>query len=164
MKKKYTLSLLWGILFNTNITLLFFLLLAAVSLKAQRQPGDTVVVQTFTFNDPSPIGWGAPYLGTFTFPDGSETYEKVLMYQTLKCDPATNADSYPCGEWDYITYFAVTNRDGIYDSTFKSQPNYTINGATPNLLQYTSQPTYTTYQTEQQQIVHTNTISLIRQA
>ncbi|OWY22257.1 T9SS C-terminal target domain-containing protein [Sphingobacteriales bacterium UPWRP_1] len=160
MKKKYTLSLISDNLLHANFALFFFLLLCAGSLKAQRQPGDTVLVQTFTFNDPSPIGWGAPYLGTFTFPDGSETYEKVLMYQTLKCDPATNADSYPCGEWDYITYFAVTNHDGLVDSTFKSQPNYTINGATPSLLQYTNQPTFTIYQTEQQQIVHNNTISL----
>ncbi len=130
------------------------------NLFAQRQPGDTVVVQTFTYNDPSPVGWGAPYTGTFTFPDGSETYEKVLMYQSLKCSPLTAADQYPCGEWDYLTYFVVTNRDGLYDSTFKVQPNYTINGSTPNLLQYTTQPTYTTYQTEQTQVVHTNTISL----
>ncbi|HRI27930.1 MAG TPA: peptide-N-glycosidase F-related protein [Chitinophagales bacterium] len=127
---------------------------------AQQQPGDTVVVQTFTFADPSPIGWGAPYVGTFNFPTTADTYEKVLMVQTLKCDPATNADSYPCGEWDYLTYFVVTNRDGLVDSTFKTQPNFTINGATPANLHYTNQPAYTIYQTQQQQIVHTNTLSL----
>ncbi|QQS28445.1 MAG: T9SS type A sorting domain-containing protein [Sphingobacteriales bacterium] len=146
-------SFVWAVfligfsLFNSNIF-------------AQRQPGDTVVVQTFTFNDPSPIGWGAPYVGTFTFPDGSESYEKVLMYQTLKCSPLTNADQYPCGEWDYLTYFVVTNHDGLYDSTYKVQPNYTINGNTPSLLQYTTSPTYTIYRSEQTEVVHNNTISL----
>ncbi|MEL6846159.1 MAG: hypothetical protein AAFP02_23370, partial [Bacteroidota bacterium] len=90
---------------------LFLLLLGGCLLTSQAQTGDTTVVQTFTFADPSPIGFSAPYRGTFQFPDTSQQYAKILMAYTLKCDPATAQDGFDCGEWDYLTYTYV------YDST-----------------------------------------------
>ena len=74
--------------------------------------GDTLFVQTFSFSDPSPEGWGAPYRGSFTFPDDDRTWEKILMVRNLKCDSATKGDKYPCGEWDYHTHTMIYLPDG----------------------------------------------------
>ncbi len=68
---------------------------------------DTVTVQTFTFDDPSPEGWGAPYRGTFEFPADEQSWEKIIMVKSLKCDSATKGDKYPCGEWDYLTHTLI---------------------------------------------------------
>ena len=59
---------------------------------------DTTWVQTFTFEDIT------KRRDTYTFPDGSESYRKVLMYYNLKCDAQTTQDNFACGEWDYLTY------------------------------------------------------------
>jgi hypothetical protein len=74
--------------------------------------GDTLVIQTFSFDDPSPEGWGAPYRGTFTFPDDDRSWERILMIRSLKCDSATKGDKYPCGEWDYHTHTVIYLPDG----------------------------------------------------
>lgn len=68
---------------------------------------DTIVVQTFTFADPSPEGWNASYRGTFEFPSMENSWERILMVRTLRCDSATKGDQYPCGEWDYLTHTLV---------------------------------------------------------
>jgi len=118
---------------------------------------DTTIVQTFTFDDPSPSGWNAPYRGTFEFPDGSQSYQKVLMYHTLKCDPATAQDGFNCGEWDYTTQTYVTNYDGVMDSAYRTQVNYTVDYTTPDEAAYTTSPTYTTY-TQSQNYVLVNDV------
>jgi hypothetical protein len=94
------------------LLLISLTLLISGSLTAQH---DTTVVQTFSFDDPSPEGWGAHYEGTFKFPSKNNSWEKILMIRTLKCDSATKADKYPCGEWDYITHTLV--RDAKNDSS-----------------------------------------------
>lgn len=68
---------------------------------------DTLTVQTFTWQDPSPEGWGAPYRAKFQFPDDDRSWQKILMVRLLKCDSATKGDQYPCGEWDYHTHTMV---------------------------------------------------------
>lgn len=78
--------------------------ISAASLYAQR---DTIVVQAFTFDDPSPEGWNQHYRGTFMFPMGPLKFEKILMVRTLKCDSSTKGDKFPCGEWDYLTHTLV---------------------------------------------------------
>ncbi len=60
--------------------------------------GDTLVVQTFIFND---IEKRRDF---FEFPDDERTWEKIYMRRTLKCDEQTKRDSFPCGEWDYSTF------------------------------------------------------------
>lgn len=60
--------------------------------------GDTLVVQTFTFDDIE------KRRDIFEFPDDARTWEKIYMYRTLKCDEQTKQDSFPCGEWDYSTF------------------------------------------------------------
>ena len=101
---------------------------------------DTVTVQTLTFSDIS------KRRGTYLFPDKSEKYSKILMYYTLKCDAATPFDSYNCGEWDYLTYTMVYDKNGVMDSTYKSNYNFTVAGATPNTLSYTTNPIYDYHQ------------------
>lgn len=80
-----------------------------LSLSAQ-QNGDTTIVQAFTFADqPTRQAWAHiyEYEGLVTFPEPGERYEKILIYYTLKCDAATTADAYACGEWDYSTFIRV---------------------------------------------------------
>lgn len=149
MNKTFT-QWLWVLLVITGFTYIH-----SAQLQAQGSENEVFSVQTFTFDDPSPIGFSAPYRGTFEFPDNDDTYRKILMYQTLKCDPATNQDAFECGEWDYLTYTYVYNYDGIYDSTYRQQVNYTVDGITPDATAYTETPTYTSYQEVQQQAVHT---------
>jgi hypothetical protein len=78
---------------------IIFTLLALISGMAATfaLPGDTTIVQTFTFDDGRTVSRVCEQ--EFEFPDGSVQYEKVLMYYTLKCNPATNPK---CGEWDYL--------------------------------------------------------------
>jgi len=63
--------------------------------------GDTLIVQTFTFED---IEKRRDF---FDFPDDERTWEKIYMYRTLKCDEQTKRDSFPCGEWDYSTFTLI---------------------------------------------------------
>ncbi|MDX2248858.1 MAG: LamG-like jellyroll fold domain-containing protein [Bacteroidia bacterium] len=136
-------------------TMLVFSALAAYA------QSDTIFVQTFTFDDPSPVGFSAPYRGTFQFPDASQQYEKILMYYTLKCDPKTNQDNYPCGEWDYLTYTFVVDSSGTMDSTARSNANYSLfSGFTPDSLSYTTQPVYSYYKDLQSAVFYTDTLSL----
>jgi hypothetical protein len=76
----------------------FLLVLFIVStLPGFASPGDTTLIQTFTFNDLT------RRRDLFNFPDDNRTWEKIIMIRTLKCDEQTTADIYPCGEWDYST-------------------------------------------------------------
>lgn len=92
-----------------NTLLAILILVFSFSLFAQ---SDTLIVQTFSWDDPSPEGWGAPYRGTFNFPDDDRSWEKILMVRSLKCDSATKGDKYPCGEWDYHTHTVIFRPDG----------------------------------------------------
>ncbi|MEZ4884872.1 MAG: LamG-like jellyroll fold domain-containing protein [Chitinophagales bacterium] len=118
--------------------------------------GDTIEVQTFTFADEGPPAWGS-YSGTFDFPPAGESYRKVLMYQTLKCDPSTKQDNFNCGEWDYLTYTYLTDSTGIMDSTKRTHPNFWVNGSPKDKFAYTSSPTFTTYQEEQKRVNYIDT-------
>lgn len=125
------------------------------------QTPDTVFVQTFTFADPSPQGFSAPYRGTFQFPPASESFTKILMYYTLKCDPKTAQDNFDCGEWDYLTYTVVVDSSGVMDSTRKSNPRYAyVTGGSPDSLAYVTSPTYTRYQVPTYQTSYLDTLSL----
>lgn len=59
---------------------------------------DTLIVQTFTFNDIT------KRRDVFSFPDDNRQWEKIYLVRTLKCDEKTTRDKYPCGEWDYSTH------------------------------------------------------------
>ncbi|MEM6347311.1 MAG: LamG-like jellyroll fold domain-containing protein [Bacteroidota bacterium] len=126
------------------------------------QSGDTIVVETFSFADPSPIGFSAPYRGTFDFPDTTEKFAKVLMAYTLKCDPATAQDGFECGEWDYLTYTYVYDSTAWFDSTFRTHPNFRIGGTTPDSIRLNDSPNYEFYHNWQYRalVSDTNSVSL----
>jgi len=93
----------------------FFILVAAFSLLqtksyADLSPGDSLWVQTFTFDSIE------TRRGVFDFPD-NDLWNRILMLYTLKCDEATPGDPYPCGEWDVNTYIRVYRDTGRMDST-----------------------------------------------
>lgn len=88
---------------------LLIALLACISITAQANPGDTTVVQCFTF--------GSVQDSLFNFPSLNLSTHKVLMLYTLKCNPAQNP---ACGEWDYLTYTYVYKKTGEKDSTVAS--------------------------------------------
>ncbi len=73
-----------------------FILFSVLPTFAQK-PVDTLIVQTFTFNDIE------KRRDIFEFPETDQSWRKIIMVRTLKCDEQTTRDIYPCGEWDYIT-------------------------------------------------------------
>lgn len=105
--------------------------------------GDTIRIKTITFDS---IPWNSTYNGTFMFPDDTVSYEKILMYYTLKCDPATTQDNYDCGEWDYLTYTFVWDSSGTMDSTYRTGPNFRVGSTVPDSLAYTTSPTWNFYE------------------
>lgn len=151
--KKYYLRQLLGI---------GFILLYATRLCAQAPLPDTTWVQTFTYAMPNPLGGyggGEQYKGSFNFPDGSQPFQKVLMYYSLKCDAATNQDQYPCGEWDYLSYTQLIDSTGMYDSTRFVQPSYTTAG-NPASITYSTDAVYNTYQQWQYALQVSSTTNL----
>ncbi len=130
-----------GFFFNPNIikmksklyalSLIIFLVLLNFIVRADE--GDTIVIQTIDFSTPVNPGWGAPREGIFEFPSQDVTYQKALMYYTLKCD---NTQSPACGEWDYLTHTFLYQHTGVYDSTLYYHPNFIANGQTPDTLAY----------------------------
>jgi hypothetical protein len=117
---------------NKSILLPAFIL---ISLFAIAGPGDTTFVKTFTFDSIH------TRRATFTFP-AEQSWEKILMYYTIKCDAATPWDSYPCGEWDYTTYTNVYEHTGEQDSTPYLHPKYTHNNFGFTEFRGTSTPKY----------------------
>jgi len=103
---------------KTSIFAIIFISIFSLSVFAN--PGDTVFVKTFTFDSIN------TRRGTFPFPT-EQSWEKIMMYYTIKCDAATPWDSYPCGEWDYTTYTNVYEHTGLMDSTPYLHPKYTHN-------------------------------------
>ncbi|MDX9906116.1 MAG: LamG-like jellyroll fold domain-containing protein [Bacteroidales bacterium] len=114
---------------------------------------DTIVVQTLTFDSIT------TRRGTWLFPEG-ESFRKILMYHTLKCDYATTHDQYACGEWDYLTYNIVYRHTGAYDSTLYHHPNFTlVEGTAPDSLLLTSSPTYNYFLNRHYNVVFPDTLS-----
>ena len=102
---------------------------------------ESVIVQTLTFDDITKRS------GTFEFPAADQTWERILMHYTLKCDQATTADDFPCGEWDYITNTEIVDSSGVLDSTRFSQPNFTVDGAARDEFAFTRTPSVSMRQT-----------------
>ena len=114
-----------------KIFFVFAILSCINQFSAIAQHGDTIKVQTFTF--------GSPQDAWFVFPSDTVRFEKILMKYTLKC----NLTGSPlCGEWDYLTYTYLYDHTGLQDSTQTIQPFYTVNGTSPDSLQYMNSPSY----------------------
>ena len=89
--------------------------------------GDTLRVQTISFDTPVPGWWGAPRSGKYKLPKADKKWSKILMYYTLKCDPN---QSPACGQWDYLTRTELVEKTGKIDSLLLKQPSFTINRET----------------------------------
>lgn len=110
------------------------IVLFSMNLVAQwEEKGDTIVVQTLSYDSITTRS------GTWQFPP-ADSYEKILMHYSLKCDPQTTRDGFDCGEWDYLTYTVVTDSSGAFDSTRFSSPNYLVRGSSPEKYYYTTEP------------------------
>ncbi|MFT7157424.1 MAG: hypothetical protein ACI8Q1_002443, partial [Parvicella sp.] len=100
--------------------LLSIWLISLASSSFIAQTGDTTVIQTLEFSDITKRrGW-------YVFPPDTASYEKILMYYTLKCDAATTQDALACGEWDYSTFTNLYQPKNIGDTIFhqgNSQPD-----------------------------------------
>lgn len=127
------------------------ILLFSFTEKTFAGPGDTTVVQTFTYGSPQSNAW-------FVFPSDTNRYRKILMKYTLKCNPANTP--YACGEWDYLTYTYLHEHTGTYDSNLLSHTNFEVDGNAPDSLHYQLTPSYTYHPWWQYSIHYTNTISV----
>ncbi len=123
--------------YRTVLLLAVLVMVVTPSASATAGPGDTLKVQTFTPGWPVNPGWLSPREGKFWFPTAEKKYEKILLYYTLKCDPAQNP---ACGEWDYLTYTHLYEYTGVMDSTQLIHPNFIVFGATPDTLQWMHAP------------------------
>ena len=86
------------------------LLILFTLIQLHAAPGDTTIIQTFSFDEGRQANWEYKK-GVFAFPSGEVQYEKVWMIYTLKCDNRL----YPaCGEWDYIVNTVLKERTGEY--------------------------------------------------
>ncbi len=130
---------------KTTIFALIFI--SAFTFTLFANPGDTVFVKTFTFDSIN------SRRGNFPFP-AEQSWEKIMMYYTIKCDAATPWDSYACGEWDYTTYTNVYEHTGELDSVQYNHKKYTLNNngfsvfngtLTPKYHKYAGQYTQNTY-------------------
>jgi len=135
MKKKYIYLLL--------------LIIVNSSIFAQ----DTIVVQTLTFDSIT------ARRGVWEFPT-SESFRKILMVHTLKCDPLTQHDQYNCGEWDYLTYNKIYYHTGVYDSTLYFHPSFTFaNDRSADSVLISDNPVYTYFNNQHFEVSYADTIS-----
>ncbi|MBD77595.1 MAG: hypothetical protein CL840_01475 [Crocinitomicaceae bacterium] len=109
---------------------------------------DTLVVQLTTFGDglDNRRAWRV-------FPPKGDSYRRILMYQTLKCDPAliSNPTNSGCGEWDAGANFVLRrhiNRDSL---------RYLVNRSYPETIKYLTLPTESYIRLQQKQIGYSST-------
>jgi hypothetical protein len=133
--------------------LFFFLLLSLMAENLISQ--DTIVVQTLTFDSIT------TRRGIWEFPTG-ETFRKILMVHTLKCDPLTTHDQYPCGEWDYLTYNMVYRHTGMYDSTLYYHPSFTFaNDRSADSVLLSNSPVYNYFNHLHSAVIYVDTFSIL---
>ena len=126
---------------NYSILLLFFI--GMLNANAQSF-GDTITVQTLEFSDITKRrGW-------YVFPSDTNQYHKILMYYTLKCDPATTQDNFACGEWDYTTYTRLYQHQNI------NTPYYYLQNSNPDTIYYNNNAGYDLQQYYDYYIVYDN--------
>ena len=95
---------------------------------------DTIVVKTLNYSSTTRDT-------TIAFPEGTDSYEKILMLYSMRCKNALVSDgsnrNKGCGEWDYScnTYIEDPSRA---DSLLASTTNYSIAGFTGNSFNYST--------------------------
>lgn len=138
------------------------ILLAFCSLQAD--PGDTLIVQTYTFeeqNNPE-TDYDSPGRRTFNLPeDDGTTYQKILMYYTLKCfeDGTAGGLGFDCGEWDYTSHTFLYEHTGVLDSNDLVHPRFLANNQDFEMMSFSDIPLTNTYTYESNQVVIDEIIS-----
>lgn len=117
----------------------FFLLALLIhSYTSLAQGPDTVWVNTLNFNDIT------KRRGTWQFPAAGEKWQEIKMHYTLKCDPRTTQDQFPCGEWDYLSYTIVHDSTGRIDSNEYQHSNFLIGDQAPDSFHWLSSRVFDT--------------------
>jgi len=131
------------------------LVLTAILLNSISFSQDTTLVQTLTFDSTA-----RAY--TFQFPDGTESYRKILMHYRMRCKGALvstgSNTNLGCGEWDYSCNTFITDSTRT-DSVKATHPNYVISGFSGTPFNYTANQTYTYYSFDQINTVNTSPTS-----
>jgi hypothetical protein len=134
---------------------LYLVIFLGLSIHSLAQPGDTTIVQTYTFeaqNNPA-TAYDSPGRRWFQFPASNNgvNYQKVLMYHTLKCfsDGTAGGLGFPCGEWDYLSYNYLFEHTGVLDSTLQQHPHYLINNQNFTTASIRATAPFDIFQTEQ---------------
>ncbi len=132
----------------------------ALSFSSFADPGDTLVVQTYTFeeqNNPDQA-YDSPGRRWFEFPSADQSYQKILMYYTLKCfeDGTAGNLGFPCGEWDYLTYNYLFDHTGVLDSNALTHPLYRLDNADFETANLISTPLFNEREYETFQFVYPN--------
>jgi hypothetical protein len=124
----------------------FFTLLGLIFFLGQSFAQDTIVVQTFTWDSTSRAEF-------FTFPDDpDQTYRKILMRYNMRChDVAVGSGNVGCREWDYSCNTFITDPSRT-DSIMATHPSHLISNFSGDFFDYTTQPTYTYYSYDQQNV------------
>lgn len=116
-----------------------------------QNPGDTIVVQTLTYS--SQTRDTAVY-----FPDlPGVTYEKILMRYNMRCKnglvspPISGQTNIGCGEWDYSCNTSIIDSSRV-DSVLNFTNSHTISGFSGTTYNYSTAPTFTYTQFDQQDV------------
>lgn len=94
---------------------------------------------TVTSHNAVDMGWYGNYDRWADFPDGSQSYRKIILHYTMKC--ATGG----CSPWDYTTQIQLRHRTGAMDSTLQQQAAFTVNGSVLDSVHFNTTTTYTTF-------------------
>ena len=134
------------------------------SLHVSADPGDTLIVQTYTFdaqNNPE-TNYDSPGRRYFDFPeDDGTSYQKILMHYTLKCfeDGTAGGLGFDCGEWDYTSHTFLYQHTGELDSNALSHPRYLANNLEFDEMSFSSIPLVNTFTLDFLQTEISNVIS-----
>ncbi|MEY4876374.1 MAG: hypothetical protein RL708_1523 [Bacteroidota bacterium] len=136
----------------------FVLVFVFGSVTMAQSPGDTIMVNTFTYSQNKGSGAKDTVINFPNLP--STNFEKIYMLYNMRCKNGLISNSTQrslgCGEWDYScnTYITDSSKTDSVKATF---PTHVIKGFVGNSYPYTFQPTYSYYQYIQKNVIH-NTI------
>ena len=80
--------------------------------------------------------WYANYDEWGVFPDGSKSYEKVILHYTMGCA------SGGCSPWDYTTQIFILHNTGLIDSTLHEDPHFRVDGNIIDSFYYNTDTSY----------------------
>ena len=144
-----------------NLIIAIFLLVSAVSVKAQAV-GDTIKIKTFTYDS------GSRQM-LVDFPDTpNQSFEKILLKYSMRCkdglvsvgSPIASERSKGCGEWDYTNNTYVIDPNNPVNVLNKTKnPVITNHNPLTDPFPYMNDPVYDYYRSDQTNTVITNTTS-----